>query len=576
MTFTRPDLRAVLIGLVLLVTAFAVWHGTRLLTRDAALEAAAQRAELYRASLIAALEQFDHLPPVLSEDPLLTRALSDPAARPAANARLTRFAAEAGLDALYLMDRSGLTIAASNAGTPGSFEGQNYGFRPYFIEALAGGRGAYFAIGATTNAPGFFLSAPIGADPLPLGVVALKRDLTDLTEAWIAGGEQVFVSDESGVIVLSALPELTYRTLRPLGPRDRDRLAFARQFGTEPLTPLDDFTGGATTRLSGQEMLHVTRPVGRLGWQLHYFTPRARVLARANTALGLFALAALSGFALWLILRGRRVRRALGISQEARRALSRANAALAAEIEERREAQLALAAAQADLERSSRLAALGQLSASVTHELGQPIAAMRTWLGAADMPGSGHDPDTRALLDRLGAITDRMQGIVRQLRHFAQPQKPDLRPVDLRLVATRAAEVAAPGTPEAITLDLPDAPVLSRADAARLEQVLINLLRNAREASAGHTDRPVTLRIETTDVSALLQVRDHGRGLDQPDRVFEPFFTTKPSGGGMGLGLAISATIMAEHGGTLRAEAAEGGGTRFIASLPLIAGTARA
>ena len=564
--------RAALAALVLAALALAaglIWSLARDYYVEDARSTAQQRGAFYRSTIVAALEQFDHLPAVLSEDPLLANALALQAVRPSANARLDRFARAAGLDAIYLMDPTGLTVAASNAGTPNSFVGQSYAFRPYFTDAMQGASGAFFAIGATTRQPGYFLSAPIpGADGAPVGVVALKRDLTQLARDWAASGEQVFVSNGAGVVVLSGTEALTYRAVAPLDAAARDALAASRQFGNQPLLPLAGFDAdAAVTVLEGTPMVHAALPVGRMGWTLHYVTPLAGPLAQARLVLGVAAFAILALLAVLLVTRQRRIRRALGLSQEARRSLARANAALAAEIAERREAQASLAAAQADLERSSRMAALGQLSASVTHELGQPIAAMQTWLGASALPGGSTDPETTALLARLGGIVGRMQGIVRQLRFFAHPQPPETRPADLREVVIAAIDLMDARAAPRIVADLPPDPVIAPVDAPRLEQVLVNLLRNARDASEP-SDPPIRVSLRPAGTTVRIAVRDYGHGLSAPEAVFEPFYTTKASGEGMGLGLAISAAIVREHHGTLSSMQVEGRGAKFVVTLP--------
>lgn len=565
---TKTRASVLIVAAIILTTmASLIWITARSYYTDAALSSTRQRGAFYRSTLVAALEQFEHLPPVLSEDAVLTNALTDAQTRQQASERLNRFTQTSGLEAIFLMDGTGMTIAASNAGTPSSFLGQSYAFRPYFNDAMAGDTGAFFAIGATTHQPGYFLSHPMpGPDGTPLGVIALKRDLTQLARDWAASGEQVFVSNAAGVIVLSGVDNLTWRAVRPLPNEELAALRESRQFANQPLLPLPDFDASSDqVYINGTPMLHVALPVGQLGWQLHYVTPQAAIVVRARLVLGIAAFAILAALALFLVTRQHRTRRALGQSQEARRSLARANAALAEEIVERREAQLSLAAAQADLERSSRMAALGQLSASVTHELGQPIAAMQTWLGASALPGGTTDPETTALLARLTSLVARMQGIVRQLRFFAHPQPPVLSPTDLRETATSAMELVSADSAVPITCTLPDSPVILPVDAPRLEQVLVNLLRNARDAS---TDQPIHLTLRSTAEQVEITVRDRGHGLSSPDAVFEPFFTTKASGQGMGLGLAISAAIVREHGGTLRSVPVDGPGAEFTVTLP--------
>ncbi|MCR9112571.1 MAG: hypothetical protein NXH84_04820, partial [Rhodobacteraceae bacterium] len=121
------------------------------------LEKAQGRLSLYRSTVVSQLERYSYLTYVLARDRMVI-ATAAGADRDALNDRLGAFAAQSGLDAIYLMDRSGLTISASNAGQPGSFVGQSYSFRPYFQDALRGTQGQFYGIGSTTGLPGYFFA----------------------------------------------------------------------------------------------------------------------------------------------------------------------------------------------------------------------------------------------------------------------------------------------------------------------------------------------------------------------------------------------------------------------------------
>ncbi len=138
------------------------------------------------------------------------------------------------------MDGDGQTIAASNFDRPGSFLGQNYGFRPYFREAIAGGTGRFHAIGATTGLPGYFIADPVrGADGEIAGAIAIKVDLSVLEESWRNSGEQVLLANADGVVLLASDPAWQYRALYPLSEAQRAEIEAARQFTGQPLDPLD-------------------------------------------------------------------------------------------------------------------------------------------------------------------------------------------------------------------------------------------------------------------------------------------------------------------------------------------------
>ncbi|MCP4319567.1 MAG: sensor histidine kinase [Hyphomicrobiales bacterium] len=534
----------------------------------------ADRMSLYLSTLVSALEEHQHLPFILSWDPLVVQA-AEGGETNELNLRLESFAAEAGVDAVYLMNPEGLTIAASNWNETPTFVGNNYGFRPYFKQALAGSRGVFFAIGATTQEPGYFISEPVYAASGEIaGVIALKVDLTPLTRAWREGGETLLAADPRGVVILASNPDWNYRTLAPLTEGDRSEIAAERQFGDEALTTLDyDASSRFGIAVDGTRYIQTVRDIGHLGWKLHYLAPLARINEQAWQSVILAAAALLLMTVAFLLARARRVRIALFASQEERRGLRTINRKLAEEIEERRAAERRLERAQKELQQVSKLAALGQLSASVTHELGQPIAAMRNYLAAADLPGNGIDGEARELVDHLNGITARMEHITAQLRFFAhrEPEKLthfDLRDVISSVLAMMQSDIA--GKKIALVVDIPDEPVRAFGDMFRIEQVLVNMIRNAMDAVAETSEPEIRLVLKTEAGEARLSVADNGPGLSEEaqSRAEDPFFTTKPSGTGMGLGLSISASILKDHDGRMTFSNRSDGGAVFVMTLP--------
>lgn len=565
---------AVVVALLVAIPLFLV---SRSYFETLELQRAQSRVSLYRSTLVNALERYQYLPFVLARDPFVIAA-AEGNGRAALNRRLAAFAAEADLDAIYLMDTTGLTVAASNHDQPLTFLGQNYGFRPYFQTALAGGLGQFFGIGATTSQPGFFIAEPVrGPGGAVIGVVALKLDLSGLEAAWAEAGETAFVSNRDGIVLLSSDPSIRYRALKQVTEAQRAEIETRQQFGQEPLTPLDWAAAAQDhATLGGRSYLQVTARIPTPEWTLHYLVDARPVQARAWLAVIGAAILATLLLAIGLYLRTRRVRLALTESQAARRKLQAANAELAREIEERRQAERRLEDARSELARASKLAALGQLAASVTHELGQPISAMKNYLTAAELDVA--DAETGETLRRLSAIVARMERLTQQLRFFARPGGEGLGPLDLNEVWKEALALIEPDA-RAIGVSIreaaPAGPVMVRGDRLRLEQVVVNLCRNAILAMADASRRELTVAIEVVDGKARLAVRDSGTGLkgETLERLQEPFVTSRASGEGMGLGLAISAEIVKEHDGRLAARDLEGAGdstgAEFTVTLPL-------
>ncbi|WP_306153401.1 ATP-binding protein [Roseovarius sp. MMSF_3281] len=528
------------------------------------------RLSLYHSTVRSELERFSHLTYVLARDThVIDTANGGPTGR--LDRRLAAFAAQSGLDAIYLMRPDGTTIAASNAGRPGTFVGQDYSFRPYFQAARDGTQGRFYGIGATTGLPGYFIADAVqDAKGALIGVIAIKLDLTNLEETWRAAGEQVFLANRDGIVLLSSDPAWRYRSLRDLTADQRARIAQNRQFPGQDLAPLGwQPRGDARAVIGGAERIHLSASVAPHDWVLHYFADDNAAVTRSWLLTGLVMLLAGAGFLVSQVRRTKRIGAALRRSEAEEAQLREANERLAVEIEERRTAERRLKRTQDELERASRLAALGQLAASVTHELGQPIAAMRNHLTAAEIGGQ---PAAR-IIPRITGIVDRMEGITRQLKFFARNDREEFGPVDLGAVVQAALALVEPNIAKVgatTSVDAPDRPVLVRGNQLRLEQVLTNVLRNAVDAVEDCATRRIEITLGQGDGTGWVEVRDTGHGLGQAslDKLQEPFVTTRESGRGMGLGLAISANIVKAHQGRFSADNLAQGGAMFRIEIP--------
>ncbi|MEG3619649.1 ATP-binding protein [Magnetovibrio sp. PR-2] len=538
---------------------YALFHFALAYFHELELQRVDNRTSLYRTSLVGALEQFQHLPHVLARDPYVILG-ADGSDLDALNARLQDFSNSAGLEAIYLMDPAGKTIAASNFDQEVTFLGQNYGFRPYFKAALSQKRGEFFAIGSTTSKPGYFIAEPVlGPRANVTGVIALKVNFAPLTQSWTRGEERALVSNKDGVVVLSSEPKWLYGTLNPITQARMQDIRLERQFGKEKLAPLPwRELGPGTVSLDGQTYLHNAVAVGRLDWTLHLLGDVGRVQERAWFTVITAAIVISLLLVVAFFIRSVRIRDALQASQAARRKLHQTNI----ELEE----------AQAELARASKLAALGQLAASVTHELGQPISAMRNYLTAAELDDD--DVGDKDLLQRLSAIVVRMENIFQQLRFFAQPREDAFAPINLVDAWTSAFDLVSMDLQMAkikTNTTVEDPAIKVFANRFRLEQVIVNLLKNAIAALKTCSTRELNVRLYIQDSFAILSVADSGAGLGDKsiEHLQEPFHTTKASGEGMGLGLAISAEIIKEHDGELLAANVPGGGAEFSVKLPL-------
>lgn len=246
------------------------------------------------------------------------------------------------------------------------------------------------------------------------------------------------------------------------------------------------------------------------------------------------------------------------------------------DISDRLAAQDALRRAEADLAHAARISTLGELTASIAHEVNQPLAAIVTngeaglrWINRAE-------PDleeARAAIGRMIVEGQRASDIITRVRALASNKSPRREPVALNAAIEDAAlllkrELAA----NEVRLNLSLSPEVGEAPADRvqLQQVVINLGMNAIQAMAGHDGpaRDLTIATRREGEEVVLEVADTGPGVapENAKALFDAFYTTKATG--MGMGLSICKSIVEAHGGTLGVEAAPGGGALFRARLP--------
>ncbi|MDH1339106.1 sensor histidine kinase [Ectopseudomonas oleovorans] len=556
----------------------SLWLGGRYAEQRAwderSVEARGQ-LQLYAQSIRTLVERFSSVPEVLALDSdihSLLRAPHDRQLRLALNQRLERLNAAAGSTVLYLLDAQGETLVASNWRDWSSFVGNNYAFRPYFQNALREGGARYFAVGVTTGIPGYFLSHVVrDEDGSLIGVLVVKLELEELQREWVDQPGVLLVADSHQVAILSNRPAWRFRTLQALDDQARAELIDVRKYAEQALKPLpsrvhryiDDET--AWTRMDGpdgaRDYLWQRMTLPDEGWTLHLLSDPGN-LADARLSYRLAAAGVWMTFAFLLLFLAQR----------------RKNQRLQAGIRERLEREVALRTAelrqaQDGLVHAAKMAALGQMSAALAHEINQPLTALQMQLGSLRLLlDSGRPEAVRDGLQRIDGLLQRMAALTGHLKTFARKTPAGLSErLCLGDVLEQALQLLAPRMrSEQVELRTQiddEAEVLG--DAIRIEQVILNLLHNALDAMAESETRILLVRIAREDDGYLLSVEDSGGGIAEETlgRVFEPFFTTKPVGQGLGLGLAVSYGIVRDLGGTLEAHNGELGAV-FTLRLP--------
>ncbi|MFJ3055683.1 ATP-binding protein [Herbaspirillum sp. NPDC087042] len=495
---------------------------------------------------------------------------------------------------IFMLDRHGLTLASSNWDEEFSYVGRDFGFRPYFRQAVEGRAGRFYGIGNVSSEPGYFIAQPIyrrqdQADgDLPIGVMVVKVDLAEFEHTWRSSEDPITLTDAGGVVFLSNRPEWKYHSLQALSVPVQQELAGTHQYADLPITPVSALPA-ALQRGFGT---HVSRPVGRLGWQLMLFPSHARMqrTAMLSTMAAALAMVALAISLLAWYQHRRRVQERLESRDALRRAaeeldqkialrtgeLTAANQAIAAKYEKLQQTESLLRTTQDELVQAGKLAMLGQMAAGVTHELNQPLAAIRAFAdNSVKFLARGQTAQVAENLQHISSASATMGKIIAQLKGFARKSGEAVVTVDLRQAIEASALLLNSDFQHlgaSIRIDIREAAHVT-GDVVRTEQVLINLLRNALDAVEESPTRCVcvVLEVDQPRQQALVRIRDSGAGIadEVAPHLFEPFFTTKSSSKGLGLGLAISSSIVQAMNGQLSAHNHEGGGAEFVVRLPL-------
>jgi two-component system, LuxR family, sensor histidine kinase DctS len=695
-------------ALVLILASGSLAERHELQSKTEALRQAAAANVLGLRGLV---EKHNFLPYAAARHPdvqALLRAPRDAALRARVNDYFADLQASTGAAALYLVDRDGLTLAASNWNLPSSFVGESYRRRPYFEDAVQGRRGLFYGLGLTTGQSGLFIAEPVRAQGAVIGVMVVKISLEPLQAAWMRGVDPVVLRDSRGIVFLSAVPDWLFHSIRPVSAPDARWVAEHGQYGgrerfdvlpwkIEPGPGTPGFVVRTAVQARRTKLLALDTPLPELGWTLTVTTDMKEVTQARQGALALSALAVallLLGLLYWRLREKRFAeQRSARIELERRveertRDLEEAHAfrkamedsllvgmrardpegkiiyvnpALCAmvgygadELLGRRPpypywhpddlekhasdsdealrgraaphgfesrirhkdghdvitmvytaplvdaqgvhrgwmssvvditAQKQAEARQRDqelrLQRSARLASVGEMASTLAHELNQPLMALSNFAAAARALAS-QDSSREMLagaLDEIVGQSKRASEIVKRVRAFINPQRAHYEILTMESVIRHAETLLKPelqrdGVGLRLMLDDADAPL--RGDRVLLEQVLVNLVHNALHAmqeqppAQAGARRGIELSCRREGQLLRVTVADRGPGIppERLEQVFAPFFTTKADG--LGLGLNICRTIVEAHGGSMTVENRAGGGAAFSFTLPTV------
>jgi len=568
------------------------------------------RLELFVTYLRGVLTKYESLPELLARDEQLVNFLQKPGGRErieALNKYLETINEISNTADTYLMDRDGLTIAASNWQEEHPFVGRNFSYRPYFQQAMRGDLGRYFALGTTSIKRGYYFAYPVRRNREILGAVVVKINIDSVEKKWGYHAETFLVTDPDNVIFITTHPEWRFKTLGELDKTALDLIKKSRRYPIPELEalPIDlvkDYGFGRVINVKGLDgssrtYLQQSHPMEEAGWNVRIMTDirqLRRKIVEVNVLVGTGILFSYSLLALWRQ-RQRRLAELKRLEDQSRKVLQELNEKLETrvsertvelvetneqllkEIQDRKNTEEVLKRTRSELVHAAKMATLGQMSAGINHELNQPLAAIRSYADNARLLlGKGRMSEADSNMSQIGELTDRMAQLGVQLKEFSRKSRGNLEIVPLHSVIDGALEILFPAirkndvtlrvklTPENIEL---------LANQVLLQQVMVNLMGNAIDAIEGCSLRQISINGFEAGNKAVIEVKDSGPGIpsEKLSQIFDPFYTTKPSGQGLGLGLTITERILKEMGGEILAETSPEG-TVFIISLSLSTG----
>ncbi|GGP66625.1 ATPase [Shewanella algicola] len=534
-----------------------------------------------------ALGHYENIPAVLAQNPIFEQSLLDqqnPQAIKKLNQYLSELQQVTESSDIYLTDAMGVAIAASNWDKSNSFINQDYSFRPYFIEAISGRSGRYYAVGTSSNKRGFYFANPVYHKGVVFGVIVVKVDISLIEQQSsgiaIASQYEFMISDPDNIVFLSSMNGWRFNSLTPLSQSKRFALNASKRYANRPIGELDFVPQFASTgsnkpqvyrisSIDGQEQyLEHHQNMPNANWNVHILAPMTPlyeslppILLLAATLYSLLAL-----FVLYSLERRRNFIR----MRQAQNQLEQRVKERTLELEQ---ANNQLKDTQDELIQAAKLTVIGSLSASINHELNQPLAALRSYAqNTQTFIGRNMIEDARSNINIMIELTDRLADIIAQFKSFTRKSQGKDNATDINQSIEQALTIVQPEMDKQgvkLSLALLKGSCQIWGDSVRLQQVLVNLMSNAIVAMQQSKDRRLHIEVYC-DTKVNISIQDSGPGVrqSQMSKIFEPYYTTSERQG-LGLGLSISQRIIESMQGSITVENAQQGGAIFHIILPL-------
>jgi two-component system C4-dicarboxylate transport sensor histidine kinase DctB len=576
----KTSIFLIIIGLCCAIALILV--SAYLITSNIAEQRLKANADFYlqrlSASLDSTLAKHIYLPKVIAQHSGLSQflATADSASKEqilSVNQYLSKVNSLAQTSYIYLMLPNGETIASSNWDKENSFVGKNFSFRPYFIQAMQNRLGRYYARGAVTQQRGYYFASPVllpSAKNKIVGILVVKITIGEIENSWKNPLIDFMVTDPNGVVFIASQQDWRFHSLQPLSAKIAQQLKDTRQYGAKDIYPLklrieQQNTDHSLVSKNKKHYFMVDKFIDSAGWHIYVLLDKKEHRSFIFWSMVAVLLTSLLSTALILLMIQRQ--------RERRRYEIHAREVLEKKVAERTKE---LKLIQQELIHAGKMAALGQLSASINHELNNPLAAIRTYADNALLFLEKDQVDNGAKnLQKISLLTERMAAITHQLKSFSRKSQGVIEPISLYLALESSLAILKPQIAKlGVVIDrvVEEEKITVLADQVWIEQILINLLKNALDAVEGVQHKKLTIRVVIKENKALISISDNGKGLasDQIEHVFEPFFTTKKSSKGLGLGLSISYRLAKDMQGELSAENHRDGGATFLLTLPIV------
>ncbi|WP_285402802.1 MULTISPECIES: ATP-binding protein [unclassified Vibrio] len=552
------------------------------------LEEAANKANL---QLDSELAKFKQVPAILSHDPRILGYFSKQTTAQQLNLLLEDWASQSLADTIYIHDDSGTVVASSNYQDPKTFVGENFAFRPYFSQAINGDKSQYVGLGARSNVRGYFLSSPLYVAEEIVGVLTVKVSLENIEAILTSDGFDIVVLDNNQVVFLSSQPQWLYHSLQPLSLIQQQQIAQQRQYGLDQITLIDDFLALSqpVSELPSKQLSQMGRfnvyPATTSSQQYQVVALKGRETELKKVTqidaifLVIYSLVLLIAWSWRQTYKAKVALTTLNHKLEEtvnKRTLylQQSNQQLQQTIHQYQESQSKLKQTEQELTQTAKLAVLGELSASINHEINQPLAALRTYSeNSLKLLEMGRTDMVKGNLDKMLALNMSITDIIARLKVFTRKvTKQENHTANLHQAVNNATGIlSALLIKQGITLRMTSISddIQISIHPTELEQVLVNLIHNAAQALNQQPSPQIGLEWRLESQTCVLDIWDNGVGLPESklSQLFDPFFTTKPEG--LGLGLSISKRIIEAYHGSITATRREPCGMVFSLRIPL-------